>query len=199
MAHKQLRPKGVPDRRERGGYWPVADRPEWGSSEIDKGPQGHSSNPDSDTIHSVIGVRRASQTSGVRWGAFAFLVGVALSLTACSSGPASYSGPLPQIQVQSPVETTIGWFKAVDDRNAPLALAHFAAAVRDQMKWSSWGPPFTHLHCSPQSESAKEAEVDCTYAEINDPSTGMSNQDFWDVYLQREPSGRWLINNYGQG
>ena len=41
--------------------------------------------------------------------------------------------------------------------------------------------------------------MDCTYAEINDPSTGMSNQDFWDVYLQREPSGRWLINNYGQG
>jgi hypothetical protein len=28
---------------------------------------------------------------------------------------------------------------------------------------------------------------------------GMSNTSFWDVYLQQESSGRWLINNYGQG
>lgn len=189
----------MPQIAGSGAVITVADRPEWARRTSTTDDKEHSSNPDSDTIHSVIDVRRASQTSGVRWGAFASLVGVALSLTACSSGPSSYSGPLPQIQVQSPVETTIGWFKAVDDRDAPLALAHFAAAARDQMKWSSWGPSFTHLHCSPQSESAKEAEVYCRYAEINDPGTGMSNQDFWDVYLQREPSGRWLINNYGQG
>ena len=126
-------------------------------------------------------------------------MGVALSLTACSSGPASWRPIAGDSQVQSPVKTTIEWFKAVNDRNALLALAHFAAPQRDQMEWSSWGPPFTHLHCSRQSESAKEAEVYCTYAEINDPRTGMSNQNFWDVYLQREPSGRWLINNYGQG
>ena len=50
--------------------------------------------PDSDTIHSVIGVRRASQTSGIRWGAFVFLVGVALSLTVCPSGPSFLQRPI---------------------------------------------------------------------------------------------------------
>ena len=152
-----------------------------------------------DTIRSVIGVRQSSHRVIVRWAAIASLVSAALGLTACSSGPASYSGPLPQIQVQSPVETTVAWFKAVDDQNAPLALAHFAAAERDQMEWSQWGPPFRDLHCKLQSGTAASAVVYCSFAMINDPDTGMSNTSFWTVDLQHEPSGQWLINSYGQG
>jgi hypothetical protein len=81
----------------------------------------------------------------------------------------------------------------------PLALAHFVPADREMMEWSSWGPPFTHLHCRLQSEVAASAVVGCNFAEINDPDTGMSNVSGWNVYLQQDSSGRWLINNYGQG
>jgi hypothetical protein len=106
---------------------------------------------------------------------------------------------LPQIRVQSPVKTTVAWFKAVNDQNAPLALAHFAAAERDQMEWSQWGPPFQHLRCNLQSGTSSSAIVYCSFSPITDASTGMSGDASWDVYLQREASGRWLINNCGQG
>lgn len=116
---------------------------------------------------------------------------------ALSSSPKS--GPLPTIAIQSPVATTLSWFSAVNDQNLPLALAHFAPGARGQMQWSSWGPPFTHLHCSLESKATTNAQVYCTFADINDPDTGMSNVSNWAVYLQRESSGRWLINSYGQG
>jgi hypothetical protein len=125
---------------------------------------------------------------------------VVLSFAACSTRPSSYSGSLPQIEVQSPVNTTVAWFKALNDQNASLALAHFVPADRGMMRWSQWGPPFNHLRCSLRAQtSGDQADVRCTFDDINDPDTGMSNVSFWDVYLQREPSGRWLINNYGQG
>jgi hypothetical protein len=107
------------------------------------------------------------------------------------------SGPPPTIAIQSPVATTLSWFAAVNDQDMPLALAHFVPADREMMEWSSWGPPFVHLHCSLQSKVATNAVVYCTFKVIND--FDMSNVSTWDVYLQREFSGRWLINNYGQG
>lgn len=113
--------------------------------------------------------------------------------------PTSLHGGLPSIAVQSPVATTLSWFAAVNANNKPLALAHFAAADRDQMEWSSWAPRFKHLRCSQESGSATSADVTCTFDEINDPDAGMSNTTFWDVYLQRVPPGPWLINGYGQG
>jgi hypothetical protein len=108
------------------------------------------------------------------------------------------SGPLPHIASEPPVATTLSWFSAVNRHNMPLALAHFLPADRGQMEWSQWGPPFTHLHCSLSSGTAKDAHVYCTFDKINDPDTGMSNVSFWSVYLQRDSSGRWLINGYGQ-
>jgi hypothetical protein len=80
----------------------------------------------------------------------------------------------------------------------PLALAHFVAADREMMQWSSWPPTFRHVHCSLSSEDGTSAHVYCTFADIYDPEAGMSGDSFWSVFLQREPSGRWLINNYGQ-
>jgi hypothetical protein len=41
--------------------------------------------------------------------------------------------------------------------------------------------------------------VECDFDTINDPQAGMSNESFWDVYMQRSPPVPWLINNYGQG
>jgi hypothetical protein len=71
------------------------------------------------------------------------------------------------------------------------------------MEWSSWGPHFKNVKCTQLSglapQTATSAVVRCTYNTINDPDAGMSNEDFWDVYLQRNTSGPWLINNYGQG
>jgi hypothetical protein len=96
------------------------------------------------------------------------------------------------------VATTLSWFSAVDAQNKPLALAHFVPADRQMMEWSSWGPPFDHTGCSLQAAVAASAVVYCTFDDVNDAGTGMSNVSRWDVYLQRDRSG-WLINNYGQG
>lgn len=121
------------------------------------------------------------------------LVGVGGGLAGCSSAPP------PPIAIQSPVATTLSWFQAVNEHNKPLALEHFVRADQGMMEWSSWGPPFSDLHCHLQSGDAKGANVYCSFATINDPDTGMSNTSFWNVYLQRQPSGRWLIDSYGQG
>ena len=128
--------------------------------------------------------------------------GALLGLAACgASGGARFVSdpPVPTIAIQSPVATTLSWFAAVNAHDKPLALAHYVAADRHMMEWSSWGPPFKHLRCSQRSGSATSAVVTCTFDEINDPTGGMSNTSFWDVYLQREPPGPWLINGYGQG
>jgi hypothetical protein len=79
------------------------------------------------------------------------------------------------------------------------AVEHFAPAERGMMGWSTWGPPFTHLHCALTFETSTKAAVLCTFTDINDPDTGMSNVSFWSVDLQRNHAGPWLINNYGQG
>lgn len=121
------------------------------------------------------------------------LVGVSFGLAGCGSAPP------PPIAIQSPVATTLSWFDALNAHNMAVAQEHFVRADRDMMDWSSWGPPFTDLHCHLQSGSVKSAIVYCSFSPITDADTGMSGDAFWDVYLQREPSGRWLINNYGQG
>jgi hypothetical protein len=109
------------------------------------------------------------------------------------------TGKVPAIPVQPPVATTLSWFAAVNAHKQSLALAHFVPAHRQMMEWSSWPPPFRHLQCTLMSGSATNSQVRCTFDEITDPSSGMSNTNFWDVSLQRHPPGPWLINNYGQG
>jgi hypothetical protein len=109
------------------------------------------------------------------------------------------SAPLRTIAVQSPVASTLSWLSAIEDQNKPMALAHFVPADRQMMEWSSWGPPFTHTHCSLEARDGTNAVVYCIFDDINDAGIGMSNVSWWSVSLQREPSGRWLINNYGQG
>jgi hypothetical protein len=132
------------------------------------------------------------------------VVGVVVLVVVVASGLAwslhhAETGQRPTIAVQSPVSTTEAWFAAVNAHNMPLAQAHFAPAARDQMAWSSWGQPFTDLHCSLTKKRPSWAAVICTFATQNDPSSGMSNVDFFTVELIHESSGRWLITNYGQG
>ncbi len=105
----------------------------------------------------------------------------------------------PPIAIQSPVATTLSWFRSVNAHNMALAQEHFVISDRDMMDWSSWAPPFTHLRCHLESGTADSAIVYCSFSPITDPNAGMSGDSFWDVYLHRESSGRWLINNYGQG
>lgn len=132
-------------------------------------------------------------------GAIACGLVLATITAGCSSPGSPTSWPLPTIPIQSPVATTLSWLAAVNDPNMPLALAHFVPADRKMMEWSSSAPSFRHLRCSLQARGATTAEVHCAFDEINDPDTGMSNTSFWDIYLRREASGRWLIDNYGQG
>lgn len=108
-------------------------------------------------------------------------------------------GQAPVVAVQSPVATTLSWFASINAHDKPLAVAHFVPADRDMMEWTNWGAPFTGLQCSLMHRSTHRASVYCKFNVINDPNMGMSNVSFWTVALQREPTGRWLINNYGQG
>jgi hypothetical protein len=105
----------------------------------------------------------------------------------------------PKIAIQPPVATTLSWFAAINAHDKPLAVAHFVPADRDMMEWSNWGEPFRDIHCSLMNSATSRASVYCKFNDINDANMGMSNVSFWTVSLQREPSGRWLINNYGQG
>ncbi len=108
-------------------------------------------------------------------------------------------GHLPSIAVQSPLRSAEAWFGAINAHNMPLAEAHFAPRYRDQMEWSSWGPPFQDLHCVLSSENSESAVVGCSFKAIYDADTGMSGDSGWSVSLHRQSSGRWLITNYGQG
>jgi hypothetical protein len=127
---------------------------------------------------------------------------LAILLAGCGSLSWNTKG-LPTIPVQTPVATVQSWFAAINARKQSLALAHFAPADYQMMEWSSWGPRFKNVHCSllrgVGPPTATSAVVRCTYDTINDPDAGMSNQNFWDVDLQRDPPGPWLIDNYGQG
>ena len=131
-------------------------------------------------------------TPSLRWsGAVTALVAVSGSLTGCGSAP-----PTP-IAIQPPVATTLSWFQAVNAHNMPVAQEHFVPSDRDMMAWSSWEPPFKDLQCQLSSATTRRADVYCTFATIN--SDDMNNVSFWNVYLQRDESGRWLMNSDGQG
>ena len=59
--------------------------------------------------------------------------------------------------------------------------------------------PFTDLHCRLRSGGATRATVACTFSPITDAATGMSDESFWTVSLERTPRGVWLIDDHGQG
>jgi len=114
-----------------------------------------------------------------------------------SCGPSREPGV--EIAIQTPVGTALAWFQSVNTHDKSLALAHFASADRDKMEWSDFGSiSFDNVQCQPEAETATTAAVRCTFA-IRDPSPDVRSDTFWDIYFERQPSGPWLITDYGQG
>lgn len=103
---------------------------------------------------------------------------------------------------RSPVQATLSWFSAVNHKDKAAAVAHFAPAEAGDMNWgngdtSTWAT-FSALRCKQVSASAVAATVYCSFKESQAPSVG-NPDSFWTVDLARQPDGRWLITNYGQG
>ena len=148
-----------------------------------------------------------------RWGVAATLIACAIAAAGCSSSPDSKAfSPSSQTpgtadlpassSYQSPEQATLSWFYAINHKDKAAAVAHFEPAAADQMDWgdgdtSTW-PTFSALHCKPTSQSATTALVYCTFSESQAPAVG-NPDNFWTIELHRQPDGRWLISNYGQG
>ena len=103
---------------------------------------------------------------------------------------------------RSPVRATLSWFFAINHKDKAAAVAHFAPAQAAMMAWgegdvSTW-PSFSALHCKQLSGGAASAVIYCTFNESQEPADGQVD-NFWTVSLNRQPDGRWLITNYGQG
>jgi hypothetical protein len=127
----------------------------------------------------------------------------ALSAAPATSAPATAAAV--SVSVSSfgtPLQATLSWFAAVNAKDKAAAVAHFAPADASMMGWgngdtSTWST-FTRLRCKQLSQDGTSATVYCSFAESQSPSEG--NPDtFWTVWLARQPDGRWLIDNYGQG
>jgi hypothetical protein len=148
-----------------------------------------------------------------RWGVAVALIVCAVTVAACgssrdakvpsSTAPAPERAGLPAASsYQSPEQATLSWFYAINHKDKAAAVAHFEPVAADQMNWGNgdtltW-PTFAALHCKPASQSATTASVYCTFSESQAPAVG-NPDSFWTVDLQRQPDGRWLISNYGQG
>lgn len=131
----------------------------------------------------------------------AALIAGVMAVSGCSSPP----GPKVSAAAlyQSPRQATLSWFYAINHKDKADATAHFTHAAAGQMDWgngdTSMWPTFSALHCQHAvSPSATTASVYCTFSESDAPAVG-NLDSFWTVYLQRQPDGRWLIDNYGQG
>ncbi|MGD0981750.1 MAG: hypothetical protein ABR946_09760 [Solirubrobacteraceae bacterium] len=129
------------------------------------------------------------------------MVSCALVAAGCGSDGSRVGSHVTRVPASgSPLQVTVGWFGAINARNAPLARSYFTPEARPQMDWSGgvsdWSS-FTRLHCKTVSRTPRSAEVYCTFDESASPSEG-NPSSFWDVYLRYTPRG-WFIDNYGQG
>ena len=102
----------------------------------------------------------------------------------------------------TPLQATLSWFAAVNAKDRAAAVAHFLPARADQMNWgggdtATWST-FTGVRCQTTSQAAASAAVYCSFAESASPSEGNPDSS-WTVWLDRQPDGRWLIEDYGNG
>ena len=99
----------------------------------------------------------------------------------------------------------VSWFAAVNRKDRTAALAHLAPGSAGIGDWgtapASW-PTFSSVECKDEpeatSDATSDARVHCDFHESDAPSVGQPSS-WWDVYLRRQPDGRWLIYAYGQG
>lgn len=129
------------------------------------------------------------------------LVVATLATAACSAGEATDVSPS---AFDSPTTAARSWFAAVNRKDRPAALAHFEPASARIGDWgagpSTW-PTFSSVACKGETETsspAGDARVRCSFHESDAPAAGQPSS-WWDVYLRRQPDGRWLISSYGQG
>jgi hypothetical protein len=120
-----------------------------------------------------------------------FLAVVAGTASASTSWP-SRSGPL---------NSTLGWFKAINEHDRKHLLHYVALSTQVDMGWAqpsrAW-PKFTALHCRRVNVHTTNAHLRCTFNEHGSLAVVGNRDTFWDVYLRRT-RGAWLIDNYGQG
>ncbi len=110
-----------------------------------------------------------------------------LILSGCSRGTAS----------QTPQQTVNAWFQAINTKDK-TAQNFVAAPFKEGWSRPSTWSTYSDLRCHPQSQTSSTATIRCDFSES--PSPGEGNPDtFWDIHLTHEPSGKWLITNYGQG
>jgi hypothetical protein len=131
--------------------------------------------------------------------AWAAAIAGAVAVGGCGS---SQDSKVTAALYRSPEQATLSWFYAINHKDKADAVAHFTRAAAGQMDWgnedtSTW-PTFSALRCKPASRGVTTASVYCTFSESQAPAVG-NPDSFWTVYLQRQPDGRWLIGNYGQG
>jgi hypothetical protein len=134
------------------------------------------------------------------------IVAAAVIVEGCTSS-GSFSGDQSSRSSQSrpadsPVQTAEAWFHHINQKDVSAANADFEPANVGMMNWaggdaSQW-PTFSHVNCSQVSGSATDVTVHCTFDESAAPAVG-NPDSFWNVSMHRQPSGRWLIDNYGQG
>jgi hypothetical protein len=105
------------------------------------------------------------------------------------------------VAVESQVKTALAWFQAVNQKDKPLAVAHFAPGDRGQMNWgdgstSGW-PRFSNVHCRALAHAGPQ--VLCPFKESDAPDVG-NPDSFWTIsFVRTSSTGPWLISGYGQG
>ena len=124
----------------------------------------------------------------------------AVAMTLILAGCKSSAAPRPGIAVQSPINTALSWFKAINEHNMPLVLEHFARADRNQMESvvdvDSYS--FYDLRCRLIAKGMTTSWVRCMFKMHNPSPPEMLDVTYWSVYMQRKPPGPWLITGYGQ-
>ncbi len=126
------------------------------------------------------------------------VIGIGVGVNASSWN--GWNGPLPRIAVQSPVDTAVSRFRALNEHDMPYIVAAFWPSDRETAETSGVGSslPFEDVHCHLETQSATTSAVRCTFQVANSVNTPMQNVTYFSVDMQRKPSGPWLITDYGQ-
>jgi hypothetical protein len=95
-----------------------------------------------------------------------FVAGSLAAACATSQPPEQTS-----VAVESQAKTALAWFTAINEKNQPLAVAHFAPGDQEMMDWgdgstSGW-PTFSNVHCRALAQAGPQ--VMCSFRESDPP------------------------------
>ena len=128
--------------------------------------------------------------------------GLASPATPARSAAPAAPAASPVASFATPLQAALSWFAAVNAKDRAAAVAHFLPARANEMNWgggdtATWST-FTGVRCQTTSQAAASAAVYCSFTESASPSEGNPDSS-WTVWLDRQPDGRWLIEDYGNG